>query len=145
MAYCALWIAHYGEQNFCRRLVDRGDPVPMQIALGHFTEAVMRMYFYLDGDFAPYWKWLTFEFRKHGYSKSTAEKLAQLSGCPPREQAVLIGSICEELKDKMISEGVVCVNVDNPYPTPRFFMCWFFMFQHDLLQQISDQNVRSML
>ena len=61
MAYCCYQIAQYGEYNFCHRLSKRDDPIPIQIALGAFSEAVMRMYFYMEGDFAPYWKWLAFE------------------------------------------------------------------------------------
>ncbi len=56
MSQYAWQIFQYGEYNFCGRLAERGDQIPISIAVGYFTEAVLRMYFYLEGDFAPYWK-----------------------------------------------------------------------------------------
>jgi hypothetical protein len=55
----------------------------MQMALGNFAKAVMRLHFYLDRDFAPYWKWLPHEFRLRGYSPAIHEQLLALPGRYP--------------------------------------------------------------
>jgi hypothetical protein len=61
-----LSVWHYGQYNFVDRISQRDDPVAKAMALGHFTEGVMRLCLLLDDDYTPYWKWLAFEFRKHG-------------------------------------------------------------------------------
>ena len=131
-------IAHYGEYNFCGRLVERGDRIPMQVALGYFTEAMMRMYFYLDGDFAPYWKWLGFEFRKRQFSPTTAKALETLHRLGPTEQADQIHSICMELKQKTIDCGLVS-DLENPNEIP-----WFSLLARHLKQRISDERIRNL-
>ena len=136
-ADCAWQIAHYGEYNFCARLVERGDPIPMQIALGHFAEAVMRMYFYLDKDFTPYWKWLTAEFRKRAYSPIVEAKLSRLPQLQPSEQAQEVMEICGVLKERIIDMGVVPPNLDNPWK-----IGWFWIFRNELVRRIVDPGCR---
>ena len=41
----------------------RNHPVANCMALGHFSEGVMRLCMLLDDDYTPHWKWLAFEFR----------------------------------------------------------------------------------
>ncbi len=138
MSQAAYQIAHYGEYNFCRRLVERADQIPMLVALGHFTQAVLRMYFYLDGDFAPYWKWLTFEFRRRGFCTGAAEALETLHQKSPREQSKEIISVCERLRERMIDRDVVPSDMDSPHGGSRFFV-----FARHLRGKIVDDTIRA--
>ena len=70
---------HYGQYNFIDRLSKRNDPVANCLALGHFTEGVMRLCMLLDDDYTPYWKWLAFEFRKHSVAQFLDPLLKTLS------------------------------------------------------------------
>jgi hypothetical protein len=72
-----------GSCRFVWRLVERNDVIVMQIALGHFSTAVLRLHFYLDRDFAPYWKWLPHEFRRRGYAPQINEQLLPCLGYLP--------------------------------------------------------------
>ena len=139
MSQCAWQIFHYGEYNFCGRLAERGDQIPMSIAVGYFTEAVLRMYFYLDGDFAPYWKWLAFEFKKRRFCADTERGLETLHQKNPSEQAREISSICERLRRTMIERNVVPNNMDNPYGVP-----WFFLISEHLKGRIADNTIREL-
>lgn len=140
IASAASGIAHFGEYNFCERLVKRGDPITMQIAIGRFTEVVMKMYFYLDGDFTPYWKWLAFEFRKRAYSTSIADRLSDLPRLSSTDQAEQVLMVCGELKQNMIKGGIVPADLANPYGMP-----WFFLYKRYLLDTIENAAVRKML
>lgn len=86
---------HFGQYNFIDRLSKRNDPVTNRIALGHFTEAVMRLCMLLDDDYSPYWKWLAFEFRKHSVAQFLDPLLKTLSISTDISQQVdLINEIC---------------------------------------------------
>lgn len=137
LATCFYDIAHYGEYNFVWRLVERNDAIAKQIALGHFSKAVMRLPFYLDRDFAPYWKWLPHEFRKRGYSRSIEEQLTELPRRTPAEQAKTIRDICDELREQLLRSGVLPRTVANPYNMP-----WFFRFRDEIAATIEDPDVR---
>lgn len=139
LATCCYDIAHYGEYNFVWRLVERNDVIAMQIALGHFCKAVMRLHFYLDRDFAPYWKWLPHEFRRRGYSPPIHEQLLALPGMSPGEQASVIQSICSQLKARLQSDGVVPRDIANPHGVP-----WFFRFREEILGTITDSEIRKL-
>lgn len=89
---------HYGQYNFLDRLIHRCDPVAIQIAMGHFTEAVMRLCLLLEHDYSPYWKWLAFEFRK----QATASRLDPLLRALAETlditaRATLVCAICDEV------------------------------------------------
>ncbi len=87
---------HYGQYNFIDRLSQRNDPVANCMALGHFTEAVMRLCLLLDDDYTPYWKWLAFEFRKHSAAQFLDPLLKRLAlSTDSSEQVNLVNEICE--------------------------------------------------
>lgn len=91
-----LKVWHYGQYNFIDRLSQRTDPVANCIALGHFTEGVMRLCMLLDEDYSPYWKWLAFEFRKHSVAQFLDPLLKTLTTSTDISQQVdLINEICE--------------------------------------------------
>jgi hypothetical protein len=139
LAACFYDIAHYGEYNFVWRLVERNDVIAMQMALGHFSKAVMRLHFYLDRDFAPYWKWLPHEFRKRGYSPPINEQLLALPRLTPMEQSTAIQWICGHLRERLLRDRVVPVDIANPYNIP-----WFFMFREEILKAITDPEIRNL-
>jgi hypothetical protein len=139
LATCFYDIAHYGEYNFVWRLVERNDVIAMQIALGHFSTAVMRLHFYLDRDFAPYWKWLPHEFRRRGYSPDINEQLLALPRLTPMEQLSAIQWICGQLRARLRSDGVVPGDMANPYNVP-----WFFRFREEILRAIIDPEIRNL-
>lgn len=89
---------HYGQYNFLDRLAHRRDPVAIQIALGHFTEAVMRLCLLLEHDYGPYWKWLAFEFRKRASAQQLDPLLRALTETLDIEaRSSLVHTICEEV------------------------------------------------
>jgi hypothetical protein len=139
LATCFYDMAHYGEYNFVWRLVERNDVIAMHIALGHFSKAVMRLHFYLDRDFAPYWKWLPHEFRRRGYSPLIHQQLVALPGLSPREQSSIIQGICGQLRTRLLSDSVVPGNLANPHNVP-----WFFRFREEILRTISDPEIRGL-
>jgi hypothetical protein len=114
-------------------------PLGAIIALGHFSKAVMRLHFYLDRDFAPYWKWLPHEFRKRGYSPPINEQLLTLPGLSPTEQSSAIQWICGHLRARLPSDGVVPGDIANPYNLP-----WFFRFREEILKAITDPEIRKL-
>jgi hypothetical protein len=139
LAACCYDIAHYGEYNFVWRLVDRDDVIAMQIALAHFSEAVLRLHFYLERDFAPYWKWLPHEFVKRGYAPSVHAQLLRLPKLRPAQQSVVIQEICERLRERLLAEKVISPSIPNPYGTP-----WFFLFREQILEAICDPAIRAL-
>jgi hypothetical protein len=69
----------------------------MQLALGQFNKAVMQLHFYLDRDFAPYWKWLPHEFKRRGcsprmYNQLLAQARASTPGPVGRDPVDLWGA-----------------------------------------------------
>ena len=86
---------HYGQYNFLERLLARHEPVAMQIALGHFSEAVMRLCLLLEGDYTPYWKWLPVAFRRSSSAAQLDPLLNRLAESSNRqEQADLVREVC---------------------------------------------------
>ena len=134
LAGCCFDIAHYGEYNFVWRLVERNDLIAMQIALGQFSSAVMRLHFYLDRDYAPYWKWLPHEFRRRGFAPTIHEQLVTLPRLMPKKQAVAIQGICAELAPRVIA---ATADVANPHNVP-----WFFRVRDEIANQIADPAIR---
>lgn len=87
---------HYGQYNFVDRLSKRNDPVANCMALGHFTEGVMRLCMLLDDDYTVYWKWLAFEFRKHSAAQFLDPWLKTLMTSTDLSQQVdLVNEICD--------------------------------------------------
>jgi hypothetical protein len=139
LAMCLYDIAHYGEYNFVWRLVERNDVLAMQMALGHFTKAVLRLHFYLERDYAPYWKWLPHEFRKRGYSAAIDAELVALPTLAPAAQAESIQRICGALRERVLRAGIVPRDLTNPYNMP-----WFFRFRDEVLKGITDPGIRNL-
>lgn len=137
LAQCLHDIAHYGEYNFVWRLVERGDVVAMQMALGHFSAAVMRLHFYLERDFAPYWKWLPHEFRARGYAPAIHEQLVALPRLAPNAQSAAVLAICDQLRERLVRDAVVPGPIENPYGIP-----WFFQFREAVVRTIGDPEIR---
>jgi hypothetical protein len=93
---------HYGQYNFVDRLSKRNDPVANCMALGHFTEGVMRLCMLLDDDYTPYWKWLAFEFRKHDLARPLDPLLRSLTTTADVSQQVkLVREICVLLHEEL--------------------------------------------
>lgn len=107
---------HHGEYNFVQRMVRRRDPLAVALAVGEFTLGVMRLRFLLQGDFAPYWKWLAHEFRKlpgSGYYDEQLRLVVADGDFGPRAEAVK--AICARLRDEMMTAGVIQGDQDNPW------------------------------
>jgi hypothetical protein len=96
----AVW--HYGQYNFVDRLSQRNDPVANCMALGHFTEGVMRLCLLLDDDYTPYWKWLAFEFRKHSAAQFLDPLLKRLTTSTDMAQQVELVNEISEFVHKLL-------------------------------------------
>jgi hypothetical protein len=99
----------------------------------------MRLHFYLDRDFAPYWKWLPHEFKRRGYSPRIYDQLLALPSLAPREQSAALQSICEQLRARLLSDGVVPGDMKNPDNVP-----WFFGFREQVLRTVTDPQIRKL-
>lgn len=131
-------IFHYGEYNFRWRLIRRGEPLAIQMALGRFIEAVMRICLLLDNDYSPYWKWLRFAFDQLRAARELAPMLESLAGeSSLEEQGRIILQICEALTPMLASQGVVKLPIDNPWGIP-----WFCLFSDQISTGIVDPEVR---
>lgn len=98
---------HYGQYNFLERLTHRRDPVAIQIAIGYFTEAVMRLCLLLEHDYGPYWKWLAFEFRKRATAARFDPLLRALAETLDIEaRASLVRTICDEVHQLLDQAGL---------------------------------------
>ena len=123
-------------------MCNRSDSLPVQIALGEFIEAVLRMYFYLEGDFAPYWKWLAFEFRRRGFSESVAEALDQLVHQDPVEQPATVSRILDTLRERMLETGVIGSDIED---SGRVEIPLFFRFMKHIREGIRDERIRRLV
>lgn len=109
---------HYGQYNFIDRLSQRNDPVANCLALGHFTEGVMRLCLLLDDDYTPYWKWLAFEFRKHRVAQFLDPLLKTLTTRTDIAQQVdLINEICGFLHTLLQTHKLAASDMSfHPHP-----------------------------
>lgn len=141
MAHCAFQIAHYGEYNYCWRLVARQDPISIQIALGYFSRAVMQMCFLIEDDFSPYWKWLSTELKKMGKYKCLSDMLVNIangSSFDVKKEIVL--NICNFISERLIKKGFLRKDIKNPYHMP-----WFFIYQNELKSMIENPHIKKMI
>jgi hypothetical protein len=111
----------------------------MQIALAHFSQAVLRLHFYLRRDFAPYWKWLPHEFAKRGYDPALQAQLLALPRLSPAQQSAAVQAVCERLRERLYTENVVPADLPNPHGTP-----WFFVFREAILRMIAHPGIRAL-
>lgn len=101
-----LW--QHGEYNFVQRVAKRGDPLATRLCLGKFAEGVMRMSLLLQKDYTPYWKWLTYTFRKLDRAERYAPMLEALLGSTEAEEQVkLVTKLCHDLYQDLLATGVI--------------------------------------
>lgn len=104
---CCWNMWHYGRYNFVERVQRRDDSVAAALCLGEFLNATMRLCIYFEGDFAPYWKWLPFWFRKIGWASDIIGHVDALSTTRDRaEQAAHVEAICGLAEAKFAEEGL---------------------------------------
>jgi hypothetical protein len=111
---------HYGQYNFLERLQFRQDPMALQMALGHFVEAVLRLGLLLEGDYTPYWKWLAFEFRKRPSAVKLDPLVRQLSESSSlSDRAALVQEVCVLLHGTLEEAGLASHDLSG-HPHPLF-------------------------
>ncbi len=109
----------HGEYNFVQRMAKRRDPLPIAICLGEFVSGVMRLRMLMHGDFAPYWKWLAFEFRKLPEASLYVPLLEQLvKSVDMEEQVRLVLEICAHVHQELVACGAVTGQDANPWLLP---------------------------
>ena len=98
----SIW--HFGQYNFLDRLTHRQDHVAISIALGTFSEAVMRLSMALAHEYSPYWKWVSAEFRRLPNVEILDQWLRQLAvTIDIDDQARLVTAICDELHTRIVT------------------------------------------
>jgi hypothetical protein len=111
---------HYGQYNFLDRLLVRQDPLAVQIALGHFIEAILRLCLLMEGDYTPYWKWLAFAFSKCPSAAWLDDPLRQLSqGGDLKKQGELVREVCAVIHKMLDAAGLASEDL-NVHPHPLF-------------------------
>lgn len=101
-----LW--QHGEYNFVQRVAKRGDPLATRLCLGKFAEGVMRISLLLQRDYTPYWKWLTYAFRKLDRAAHYAPMLESLlSATEAEEQVKLVTQLCHDIHQDLLATGVI--------------------------------------
>jgi len=134
-------IAHYGEYNFCWRLVKRKDPVAAEIAIGKFQHAVMALAFVMDNDYAPYWKWIHHVFRSREIANQLDAYLVEMSTTFAYERrGALITSVCKLLMKELVSRRIVPPDLDDGSGLPLFFQA-----RAALINRIVDPSVKALL
>jgi Domain of unknown function (DUF4037) len=109
---------HFGQYNFLSRLLIRQDPLALQMAQGHFIEAVLRLCLLLEGDYTPYWKWLAFAFRKCPSAAWLDDLLGQLSqGDDLKKQEELVREVCAVIHKMLDAAGLASEDLSvHPHP-----------------------------
>ena len=94
----ACWF--FGEFNYPWRLAPRGDAVTGSVAIGEFCSAVMRLVFLINRQYAPYWKWMHWGFKRLPKYAAEIDPLLDLlvASSDMREQADYIMGICRVLR-----------------------------------------------
>lgn len=101
-----LW--QHGEYNFVQRVAKRGDPLATQLCLGKFAEGVMRLALLLQKDYTPYWKWLSYAFRKSDHADRYVSRLEALLGSTATEEQVrLVLQLSHNLHQELLATGVI--------------------------------------
>jgi len=112
-------IWHYGEYNFVQRMAHRRDPIAIAICLGEFVTGVMRIVLLMSRDFTPYWKWLSFEFRKQSEAQQHVKMLEELVSIQNIERQVeIVQSVCALVHRQLLHGGWVTGEGGNPYLLP---------------------------
>lgn len=131
MAQLCFEIAHYGQYNFCWRLVHRNDPVVAEIALGNFQCAVMALALVMDRDYAPYWKWLHHVFRSREIAIRLDALLNAISTTLEYEtRAASVNAICTVLMDELVKRGILPHDLDDGSGLPTFFQARAYLIEY---------------
>lgn len=110
---------HHGEYNFVQRMAHRRDPIAIAICLGEFATGVMRMVLLMGRDFAPYWKWLPFEFRKRTEGQPYVAPLEELVSIRDIERQVeIVENISALVHRQLLDGGWVTGEGANRYLLP---------------------------
>ena len=100
-----LW--HYGEYNF-DRVARREDPLAILFCKAEFIHHAMRLCFYLEEDFVPYWKWVSHCFRRIEGIAGIADMLDEFNAATEiAVQKQLVESLCAALCSRVIEKGYV--------------------------------------
>ena len=103
-----LMVWHHGQYNFTNRMVHRQDFMTTSICLNQFVLATMRLCMLLNGDYAPYWKWLPTEFRKQPNTTRLNGMLDDLLGSGnTTEQTVLVDKISRDIFHRLDEKSLV--------------------------------------
>ena len=111
-----LMVWHHGQYNFVNRMVHRQDFITTSICLNQFVLAAMSLCMLLNGDYAPYWKWLPTEFRKQPNTADLAGMLEDLllSG-DTTKQVALIDKISRDIFRRLEEKNLVeDASIDDP-------------------------------
>ncbi len=114
-----LRVWHHGEYNFVQRMARRRDPLAISICLGEFATGLMRIVMLSSRDFAPYWKWLPFEFRKRTEAIPYAGLLEELVSISDIDRQVeVVQRLCAMVHQQLLDGGWVTGQGANPYLLP---------------------------
>jgi hypothetical protein len=103
-----LW--HYGEYNF-DRVAQRGDQLAVLLCKAEFIHHAMRLCFYLEEDFVPYWKWVSYCFRRLEEIAEIADMLDGFNAATEvAMQKQFIELLCASLCSRVIEKGYVTAN-----------------------------------
>ncbi|BEQ16219.1 DUF4037 domain-containing protein [Desulfoferula mesophila] len=140
MAQLCFDLAHYGEYNFCWRLVKRQDPVAAAMAVGSFQLAAMALSLVMDHDYAPYWKWLHHVFRSREFAaRLDAHLLSMSTTLDYQSRAASIEAVCQLLMAELVERGILPPDLDDGSGLPLFFQARAY-----LLGRIGDPAVRAL-
>lgn len=107
MRRCCWLMWHHGRYNFVTRVCRRNDPVAVYTCLGEFLNATMRLCLYLNDEFAPYWKWIPYQFRKIGWATDIIDHVDALAlSYDKEEQAQHVAEICNLVEAKLERENL---------------------------------------
>ena len=110
---------HHGEYNFVQRMAHRRDPITISICLGEFATGIMRILLLMTRDFAPYWKWLAFEFRKRAEAQAYVNLLEELVSIREVErQVTIVRNLCALVHQELMDRGWVTGQNAKPYLLP---------------------------
>lgn len=128
----SMW--HYGSYNLCCRLTARGDEVGIYLGLGHFIHATLELGFLLNRRFAPYWKWLHWDYQRLPYlADRAAPLLAQIVTAPTADKkAWVTGALCDLHLHALHEKGLL--------PDPAWIN---YMRAFEILDQIKDPEVKA--
>ena len=97
----------------------RRDPIAISICLGEFATGIMRILLLMSRDVAPYWKWLSFEFRKRAEAQAYVNLLEELVSIRDFErQVAIVRSLCGLVHQELMDRGWVTGQDAKPYLLP---------------------------